>query len=93
MIETQNAQDYVEHVKFVSLIAVYERCTGLTLQSIRQDAHSIHIDWAYDDGSWAGTTCCDAPLNKAIEKLDREVGHLQAASEPVSSDRYITAMA
>jgi hypothetical protein len=56
-----------------TLLQTYEALTGLTVQHMSRDAHSRWIDWAYADGTWAGTTSYDRPLSKMIEKLERQI--------------------
>ena len=55
------------------LIQSYEALTGLTVQRMSHDNQGQRIDWAYPDGTWAGTTCYDRPRSKMIEKLERQI--------------------
>jgi hypothetical protein len=51
----------------------YAEATGLTMDSIRRDEHSVWIDWLHPDGAWAGTSSYDQPLHQVIEKLHRQI--------------------
>ncbi len=56
-----------------SLIQTYEALTGLIMACMSQNDDSRWIDWAYSDGSWAGTTSYDRSIDRTIEKLEREI--------------------
>ena len=60
-------------LRLETLIQSYEALTGLTVQRMSRDDQGQRIDWAYPDGTWAGTTCYDRPRSKMIEKLERQI--------------------
>ena len=63
--------DLIDFSSLFDSIKVYEMLMGLELGGIRHDDASVCIDWTYPDGSWAGTTSCDLPVESVIAKLDR----------------------
>ena len=65
--------DNFEMAAVVSVIRSDERVTGLTAEEIGHDSDGIRIQWAYEDGAWAGTSCYDLPLASTLEKLQREL--------------------
>ncbi len=76
-----------------TLIQTYEALTGLTVQRMSRDASSQWIDWAYPDGTWAGTTSYERPRSKMIEKLERQIEEERqrlAAGEPILTCRGLS---
>ena len=58
---------------FLYLIKTYEMLTGLVQSRIRQDECSLQIEWTYPDGTWAGVSTYDLPIQQAVERLEAEV--------------------
>ena len=73
--------DNFELAAVVSVIRSYENVTGLSAQQIGHDSGGIFINWLYADGTWAGTTCYEMPLTKAVEKLQREYEAVRGQAE------------
>ena len=73
--------DNFELAAVVSVIRSYEHVTGLSAQEIGHDSDGIVINWAYPDGIWAGTTCCELPLARTLEKLQRQLEASTAAEQ------------
>jgi hypothetical protein len=65
--------DNFELAAMISVIRSCERIMGLSAQQIGHDSDGLFIHWAYPDGEWAGTTCCEMPLSRTIEKLQRQL--------------------
>ncbi len=60
-------------ITFNTLLRTYETLTGLTNQCLTHDANSMWIEWAYPDGTWAGTTSYERPLEQINGKLARQI--------------------
>ena len=60
----------------------YGDASGLTMGGIRRDEHSLWIDWQYPDGTWAGTSSYDQPLQQVIEKLHQQIEHVWQQIDP-----------
>ncbi len=65
--------DEFELAPVIHAIRTYEGVSGLSAQHVGRDSGGLHVYWVYEDGTWAGTTCYEMPLDRAIEKLERQI--------------------